>query len=366
MIDRCPGLNRRRLVSLIGDAIRRCQLDLREKTVVTEAASGAYAATALMAAMAGAKRVFALGGESPYGSVGEIHRNLVELAAIAEVRNRIELVEEKSREVFAGADIVTNAGHIRPIDAEVVRWLPPTAVVPLMYEAWEFREQDVDVAECSSHGIAVAGTNESHPAVDVFSFLGMMAVKLLHDGGVAVYGSRVLLLCDNPFLPYIERTLRAAGAVLTVASDALALREHPGSGCDALLIGMRPGPQPVIGGPESLLPADLVNQFWPGAVVAQFWGDIDRSALDAARAPYWPLEAPARCHMGILPSALGPEPIVRLQAGGLKVGEVMSKAAAGEDRVRCAVDSGYGQALPAKFGDAAGSSQSHFRAGDGQ
>jgi hypothetical protein len=35
--------------------------------------------------------------------------------------------------------------------------------------------------------------------------------------------------------------------------------------------------------------------------------------------------------MGILPSAVGPEPIVRLQVGGLKVGEVLLKAALSKD-----------------------------------
>ena len=29
-------------------------------------------------------------------------------------------------------------------------------------------------------------------------------------------------------------------------------------------------------------------------------------------------------HMGVLPSAVGPEAIVRLQTGGLKVGEVLA------------------------------------------
>jgi hypothetical protein len=29
--------------------------------------------------------------------------------------------------------------------------------------------------------------------------------------------------------------------------------------------------------------------------------------------------------MGILPSAVGPEPIIRLQAGGLKVGQVLAQ-----------------------------------------
>jgi len=51
--------------------------------------------------------------------------------------------------------------------------------------------------------------------------------------------------------------------------------------------------------------------------------------------PVWPLRAPAAGHMAILPSAVGPEPIVRLQSGGLKVGEVLARGlhgAAAEDR----------------------------------
>jgi hypothetical protein len=58
-------------------------------------------------------------------------------------------------------------------------------------------------------------------------------------------------------------------------------------------------------------------------VVAQYWGDVDRAALAAAGASVWPEHAPPPGHMGILPSGVGPEPIVRLQAGGLKVGEVL-------------------------------------------
>ena len=34
--------------------------------------------------------------------------------------------------------------------------------------------------------------------------------------------------------------------------------------------------------------------------------------------------APRPGHMGVLPSAIGPEPIIRLQAGGLKVGQLLA------------------------------------------
>ena len=63
----------------------------------------------------------------------------------------------------------------------------------------------------------------------------------------------------------------------------------------------------------------------PGTVLVQYWGDVDRAAAAAAGVPVWPPDAPAPGHMGVLPSAVGPEPVVRLQAGGLKVGEVLAR-----------------------------------------
>ena len=57
-------------------------------------------------------------------------------------------------------------------------------------------------------------------------------------------------------------------------------------------------------------------------------------ALVGAGVPVWPASAPRAGHMGILPSAVGPEPIVRLQTGGLKAGQVLARgldAATAED-----------------------------------
>src|ERR1700676_1598125 len=199
-----PGLNDLRLRRLMKDAIARCRLDLSGATVLTEAASGAYRVTPVLAAMAGAKAVYAVTRPSRHGTVEEIAATTHALGCVAGVHERITVVAEIQRDLVAQADIVTNSGHVRPIDAERVGWMKPAAVIPLMYEAWEFRRGDVDLAACRSRGIAVAGTNERHGAIDVFSYLGMMAAKLLLDGGVAVHGSRILLLCDNPFLPFLR------------------------------------------------------------------------------------------------------------------------------------------------------------------
>jgi hypothetical protein len=335
------------LVVLMREAIRRCDLGLRGLTVLTEAASGAYAVTPVLAALAGAARVFALARDSRYGSVAEIAEGLTELARGAGVEARIRIVTEKNREIVASADIITNSGHLRPIDREMIEWVKPTAAIPLMYEAWELREADIDVAACAERGIAIAGTNERHPAVDVFSFLGPVAERLLADAGIASRGSRIVVLCDNPLREFIAAGLAAAGAIVETQEKLDPKRQALTPA--ALLVAMTPRPHPIIGCPE----ANIIANQYGSALVAQFWGDIDRDALTRGGVRYWPVEPPPRGHQGIMLSSIGPEPIVRLQAGGLKVGEVMAQARqTGSDTaascaraVAAAVASGFGQAV---------------------
>ena len=57
-------------------------------------------------------------------------------------------------------------------------------------------------------------------------------------------------------------------------------------------------------------------------------GDIDGDAAEL-NVPVHPDKAPGIGHMGILPSGIGPEAVVRLQAGGLKVGELLSRGSRG-------------------------------------
>jgi hypothetical protein len=312
-----PGLNPHRLVSLMRQAILRCDLQLQKTIVLTEAATGAYVVTPVLAAMAGAEKVFALTRSSPYGTVEQVQEQTQQLAEIAGVGGRIESITQKSPELVAQADIITNSGHVRPIDSEMIGWMKSTAVIGLMYEAWEFRPEDVDLTACLHKGIKVVGVNEHHPAVDVFSFLGIMAVKLLLDSGVAVYTSDILLLCDNPFRSFIEQGLVNAGArVDTVESLATAPIDKT---YDAILVALQPRPEPVLSATDAI----SVSKYWPGALVAQYWGDIERSAFSTQNIPICPAEEPKPGHMGILPSAVGPEPIIRLQTGGLKAAEVV-------------------------------------------
>lgn len=315
--DTRPGLNPRRLVRLMSSAIEHCEMELSGYTVLTEAATGAYVVTPVLAAMAGAD-VYALGAATAYGSAEEIQNVTVELAKLAGVADRIQIIRHKEPAYIEAADIITNSGQVRPIDAEMVAHMKPSAVVPLMYEDWEHRSSDVDLEACRARGIAVAGTNEQHPYVDIFSFLGPMAMKQLYDAGIAARGNRIVLLCDNSFGPFIKQGLEEAGAEVTEASRLTSEALAPY--CDAVLLAMQEDE-------HALTAADAVvlRDEAPGAVVVQYLGGADRAALAAADVAVWPEKAPRAGHMGILPSALGPEPIIRLQVGGLKVGQLLAQ-----------------------------------------
>jgi hypothetical protein len=311
------------MVRLMRQAVERCRLDLRGAVVFTEAATGAYVVTPVLAALAGAERVYARTRATPYGTVEEVTAQTAALAAAAGVNGRVEVVTEKRAELIGRADVVTNSGHVRPLDRQTVGWMRPGSVIPLMYESWELRHGEVDLDACLERGIRVAGTNERHPHVDVFSYLGVQAVKLLLEAGVAVYRSRILLVCDNDFVDYIRRGLEGAGADVEVAATVASGLKRP-DGFDAILVSTKPGTEPV-GRAEALLIAAKAR----GAVVAQFWGEIDRPALDSNGVAYWPLIGPKPGHMSVIPSAVGPEPVVRLQAGGLKVAEVLLRGQPG-------------------------------------
>lgn len=309
-----PGYNPERMVRLIREAIARCRLDLTGKVVLTEAATGAYAVTPVIAAMARAAKIYAVAKTSAYGSCAQAIQETTNLAKTAGVQDKIEYTSRVTASMLGEADIVTNSGHLRPLDAEKIARMKPATVIPLMYEAWEFRPADVDLAACRNKGIHVAATNERHPKVDVFGYLGVLAIKELTDAGIAVYKTRILLMCDNDFKKYVAAAIRAAGATVDIAELMPTALAHD---YDAILIAMAPRSGVCLGAKG----ARTIAERCPDSVVVQYFGDIDRAACARHRLFVWPPNEPAHAHMGIVPSAIGPEAIVRLQTGSLKAAE---------------------------------------------
>src|ERR1700722_16331483 len=131
------------LIEKLIKKVSALNLNLKGKTVLKEAASGAYIVTPVLAALAGAK-VYAFSKTTKYGTTEEIFRNTASLVKdAAGFSMDITFVETLTPEIIAQADIITNSGHLRPLNEEKLRYAKDGVVIPLMYEAWEWREADM-------------------------------------------------------------------------------------------------------------------------------------------------------------------------------------------------------------------------------
>ena len=73
-----PGMDVRRLVRLARASVADMRIDLDDAVVVTEAATGAYAVTPVIAALAGARHVYAFTRATRFGSVAAQLRTFVD------------------------------------------------------------------------------------------------------------------------------------------------------------------------------------------------------------------------------------------------------------------------------------------------
>jgi hypothetical protein len=117
-------------------AVERCHLDLSGMVVLTEDRLGVVHGNPGAGGLGGRTRVHAVTKNTAHGTVEEITADTMELAAELGVAERVVITTERARAIVAEADIVTNSGHVRPLDAEMVAWMKPSAVIPLMYQAW--------------------------------------------------------------------------------------------------------------------------------------------------------------------------------------------------------------------------------------
>ena len=194
------------------EAVAFHHLDLSGLTVFTEIGTGSFVTTPFIAAMGDAEHVYAITRDSVYGTASSVASLAEGLAQLCEMDGRIEVVTTKTPEKLGQADIVTNLGFVRPIDAGTVDMMKPGAVVPMMCEGWEFRDGDLDLDACARRGIVVVETNEDYPGLAVFDFCGPLCLKLLLEAEIEVYKSQIAVVSSDKFGLVIEECLRRNGA----------------------------------------------------------------------------------------------------------------------------------------------------------
>ena len=330
VVEAVHQMNIKRIEKLIGDAIGTYNLDLSGLTVFTEAASGNYVVTPLIAALAGSDRVFAITQDSRYGKAVDVRNFTLELAQRWGVEDRIEVVSDKSSSILSQVDIVTNLGFVRPIDKNMIAYLKPTTVLPLMWETWEFREADLDLAECRRVGIMVLGTNEREVELDLFTYVGYLAVKLAFELEIEIYRSKVVVVGSGVFGEssvkafdkldaYIKYIDLSAGDSLETKLAKSMLRDT-----DLVVLVEHHSPVCLIGG-EGQITVDELLALSPHVSIVHIAGNINREEIDGAAIPCLPQQSAAPGYMSVTTDYLGPKPVIALHTAGLKVGEAMAR-----------------------------------------
>ncbi len=341
----------RRLLRLCKAAVARTNLQLNGLRVLTEAASGAYASTPLIAALAGAAEVVAITRNSRWGSVDEVVSNCQRLSRAAGVQERISYVTEHSDDRIKGCHLVTNLGFVRPIDRSLIAKIHPVGSVALMWEPWEYRENEIDLNSLREFDIPIIGTNESHPWVRTLDYLGPTVGRLLLDAEIEVAGSRILLVGADPFGAAVEAWLRSCGAEVLRAdlrswSDLASEAAEKELAFDALVLVEHKNPDPIASDGQK---AGLLALARWGAPLIHVCGAVDRSVVNGLGVSMIPDVDVPFGFMAVTTAHAGARPVVDLHAAGLKSAELVVRARlqglSRLDAVSRSVESGFGLEL---------------------
>jgi hypothetical protein len=322
------------------ECIERFGLDLGGFVVFTEAATGHFRWTPIVALLAGSERVYAVAKDSRYGTKEEAGLAVEQVAKNLGCLSRLSVVFDRA--AVSEADIVTNLGFVRPIDQRLVRLMKRSAVVPLMWATWEWRPEDLDRGACEENDVLVLGTDETHPDLDLFPYVGTLAVKLLLESGLEVRRSRVLVVGGGVFGQHVVVALQAAGAAVaqlcqndrgSMVTDAWRgetlgdsrVRELLRQ-ADAVVFAEHESEEQLVGAQGAVTTAE-VAQLNPVLRLVHISGLVDAAGLRAAGLHMVPAHVSDRPRtMSVTTGYLGPRPVVELHTAGLKVGEVMARA----------------------------------------
>lgn len=320
-------MNSKRACIYAEQLIDKYSLDLSGLKLMTEAASGAYLYNPMIGLLAGAESVMVCCRDSKYGRAVDIYSRIKDAYNEVGLNANLHIVDTLSYDAIRNADIVTNSGHLRPINRQFIAAMKPGAVIPLMWEPWELREGEVDIQAAKHKGVLIMGTNEHEKPCDMRPYSSLTALNLLMQHSAPIVDDHILVIGNQGTLAIaIERDFKRSGF------NCRRLNTHSThSEClDAvnwatyILVAEHSDKQLLIGG-GGVIDASTLRAAGISAV-GVIAGVVDKEALEERGISVFPEHVAEPGYMSYLPSVLGPYPVMDLFTAGLKVGEAMARA----------------------------------------
>ena len=307
-----------RALRIIEGAIKKLNLNLSGQIILTEAGSGFYRFTPIIALMAGAEKVIAYTGDSAYGLASEIRKSTYNLASHLNINDKLTIRQNKLTENdFEIATIITNSGYLRPLDKSKLNNVNTKCVIPLMFEAWEIRDEDIDIEYCRESKIKVAGTWENHPLINVFSGIRVLAVKLALEAGYEIISNKIAVWSDDHFGEEAVAGFKAMGAQdVFMTTDYSELQDRLVD-IDFVFVCDYSETRPYFGREGIWEKTDFENGTSPAGIV-KLYGDFP-----ANFPTIYPLRYTVPKQMSATLGHLGPKLIIDLQVAGFRVAQHM-------------------------------------------
>jgi len=327
---------------IIKSSISKINLDLTDLIILTEAATGNWISTPLIASFANAKQVICISKDTKYGKSFDIQKNFKQIASYFDITDKIHVFDKLDSKLISKADIVTNSGHVRPIDRKFIDAMKKTAVITLMWEPWEFRSNELDLSYCWIKGISILGVNEDNNILNVMQYTGKNILKIFSNHNISINNKKIILVGENRSIFPMISFLIKNGAVIYIVSSTLKnqlqklgmkiigekLSESKLSQflkiCDIILINSAPIHSDVIGGKTGLSISKL-QSLNPNVIIVVYFGAVDYQQIKKHKINCYPNNEVKQGYMSWTLDFLGPQPTIELNCLGLKVGEILAK-----------------------------------------
>jgi hypothetical protein len=274
----------------------------------------------IIAALTGAKEVIVCVKDTKYGKADGIIKScklLIKSMSINTTitfrKNEVEIQDLKR------ADVVTNSGMLRPLNREKIRYMKSSAIIPLMYEKWELRTSDIDIAAANEFGIKVAGTSETANQCKVFQYVGPLTLKLCLEAGYEVLDNKIVLWSSDAFGDEIENYFSNCGANVIRPRTISDLYEQCRSGTEILILADYHETRDL--NDFSYIDFKYINELNPLLGLIHLFGDINFDLFSQIFPIVYPKKDGYASTMSQTLAYVGPTPFVKLMAAGFKVTE---------------------------------------------
>lgn len=307
------------MIKKIKNSIAKFKLNLKGKIILTEATTGNFVVTPIIAALAGAN-VYAYTRNSKYGTISEVKKQIYDLASQLNVKDSIKIITDFSEIDFKKIDILTNTGFLRPIKRNIIEKLSSKCVIPLMWEPWEYRKNELDLDACYEKGIKVYGTNESDPRLRTMDYIGYIVLYFLLKNKLSHFSANVLVIGCKKFVEPIVNCLNLNNYSYKKITNYDRKVENINE-FNAIVIAENKSPRLIIGEDKnSYIKLSLLSN---ETLLIHIAGKIDIKGENIRCEPKEPKKFP---YMSFTTDYIDNQAVIDLHTAGLKVAEGMLEA----------------------------------------